>query len=187
MSEPITLGSANGVLPFDLFAAICAIHDRVFSQPPFTWAPDSSQENADDLRRLADDPTFEVVVAQWDTTVVGYAFGHRLPPDHGWWRAVPEPLPPLFTREWEGRTFTLTSLAVLPEWRRRGIGEKLIDRLLKGRTEERAILSVQPAATETQAFYKSSGWRWVARNGPLPGVTPPRWDIYVLEDLPRFS
>jgi ribosomal protein S18 acetylase RimI-like enzyme len=181
------LESRSGALPPEWFSAICAIHDDVFLQPPFAWTPGTSQENADDLRRLAEDPTFGVVVARRGGEFVGYAYGHRLPADHGWWRAIPEPLPLEFTDEWDGRTFTLTSVAVLPDHRGRGLGRRLIDRLLGDRTEDRAVLSVQPTALKTQAFYRHLGWRKVGRNGPFPGATPPRWDVYILERPPRSS
>ncbi len=181
----IVLESKGGELPPDWFTAICTIHDEIFLQAPFAWTPDTSRENAEDLRRLTEDPTFGVVVAHHDSELIGYAYGHRLPTDHGWWRAIPEPLPSEFTDEWDGRTFTLTSLAVLPDQRGRGIGKQLINHLLATRTEERAVLSVQPTALGTQSIYRHLGWRQVGRNGPLPGVTPPHWDVYVLECLPR--
>jgi ribosomal protein S18 acetylase RimI-like enzyme len=177
------LESTRGALPSAWFSAIRAVHDRAFLRPPFSWTPDTSRENADDLRRLAEDPT----VARHGAEFAGYAYGHRLPADHGWWRAIPDPLPPGVTDEWDGRTFTLTSLAVLPDHRGRGLGKRLIDRLLSERTEDRAVLSVQPTALETQGFYRHLGWRKVGRNGPFPGTTPPRWDVYVLEDLPGSS
>ncbi|WP_446724991.1 GNAT family N-acetyltransferase [Nocardiopsis sp. N85] len=91
------------------------------------------------------------------------------------------PLPADFTEEWEGRTFAFTSLALLPTWRGRGIGKRLIDELLRTRTEERAVLSVQPSAVETQSIYRHLGWRLVGRNGPFPDVEPPCWEVYVLE------
>ncbi|WP_051761428.1 GNAT family N-acetyltransferase [Microbispora rosea] len=186
MSE-IVLESKSGALPLDWFSAICAIHDDVFLQPPFAWTSDTSRDNAEDLRQLAEDSTFGVVVARHGSELAGYAYGHRLPTDHGWWRAIPQPLPSEITDEWDGRTFTLTSLAVLPDQRGRGIGKQLINHLLGTRTEERAVLSVQPTALETQSIYRHLGWRQVGRNGPLPGVTPPRWDVYVLECLPRLN
>lgn len=183
MTGPV-LESRSSPLPQEWFDAICTVHDRVFLQPPFLWTPETSRENADDLRRLAEDPTFGAVVARHDDGLVGYAYGHRLPADHGWWKAIPEPLPPEFTAEWDGRTFTLTSLAVLPEHRGHGLGRRLVEHLLSTRTESRAVLSVQPAALDTQAFYRHLGWRKVGRNGPFPGTVPPRWDVYILESTP---
>ncbi|MFC4530093.1 GNAT family N-acetyltransferase [Sphaerisporangium dianthi] len=176
---------AKDELPQEWFNAICAIHDAVFLQPPFAWTSDTSRENAEDLCRLAKEPTFGVVVACHDRDLIGYAYGHRLPVDHGWWRAIAQPLPPEFTREWDGRTFTLTGLAVLPGQRGRSLGKRLIGRLLGSRTEERAVLSVQPAAVATQGFYRHLGWRLVGRNGPFPDITPPHWDVYVMDRLPR--
>ncbi|MEU7828603.1 MULTISPECIES: GNAT family N-acetyltransferase [unclassified Nonomuraea] len=183
----IVLKSKNGELPSGWFSAICAIHDAVFLKSPFAWTPDTSRENAEDLRHLAEDPTFGVVVACQGSRFVGYAYGHRLPADHGWWRFIPGSLPSELTSEWDGRTYTLTSLAVLPRQRGRGIGRRMINRLLGTRTEERAILSVQPTAVQAQSIYRHLGWHHVGRNGPLPGVTPPHWDVYVLECLSQLS
>ncbi|GLX96612.1 GNAT family N-acetyltransferase [Herbidospora sp. NBRC 101105] len=169
------------------FTFICAIHDDVFLREPFAWTPQTSQENAEELHRLAGDPSFGVAIAWHSGEAVGYAYGHRLPPDHGWWRAIPESLPAEFTDEWDSRTFALVSLAVLPNWRGHGIGGRLIDSLLGSRSEERAVLSVQPTALSTQSIYRHLGWRLIGRNGPFTGITPPRWDVYVLENLPRPS
>ncbi|TKK90381.1 GNAT family N-acetyltransferase [Herbidospora galbida] len=173
--------------PQDWIAAICAIHDDVFLREPFAWTPDTSQENAEDLHRLAGDPSFSAVIAWHAGEPVGYAYGHRLPADHGWWRAIPEPLPAEFTDEWDGRTFALVSLAVLPNRRGHGVGRRLIDSLLGSRGEERAVLSVQPTALSTQSIYRHLGWRLIGRNGPFAGITPPRWDVYVMETLSRPS
>ncbi|MCP9949873.1 GNAT family N-acetyltransferase [Actinomadura madurae] len=166
------------------FSSICQIHDAVFSQPPFAWVSRMSDENADYLRRLMADPTFGLVLAEHGGGLVGYAFGHRLPIDHGWWTDFTEPLPEDLTAEWQGRTFALISLALLPRWRGRGLGERVVRHLLADRDEERAILSVQPTALATQGFYRHLGWREVGRKGPLQGVVPPYWDIFV---LPRMN
>nr|WP_062341854.1 GNAT family N-acetyltransferase [Herbidospora sakaeratensis] len=186
MSE-FVLELRGGTPPEDWFTSICAIHDDVFLGEPFAWTPDTSQENAEELRRLSEDPSFSVAMAWQGGEPVGYAYGHRLPPGHGWWRAIPEPLPAAFTAEWDGRTFALVSLAVVTDWRGHGIGRTLLDNLLGSRTEERAVLSVQPTALGTQEFYRRLGWRLIGRNGPFAGITPPRWDVYVLEHLSRPS
>jgi ribosomal protein S18 acetylase RimI-like enzyme len=179
MTIEATIRAGARTLAEQHFTAICDVHDAVFAQPPFTWVPRMAIENADYLRRLMDDPTFGLVLAEHHDRLVGYAFGHRLPADHGWWNDFTEPLPDALTAEWDGRTFALISLALLPPWRGLGIGGRLLGDLLAGRGEERAILSVQPTAVATQAFYRHLGWRKVGRKGPLEGVTPPYWDIFL--------
>ena len=50
------------------------------------------------------------------------------------------------------------------------------DLLLKGRPEERATLTVLPAASAAQAAYRKWGWRKVAqKRNPLPGS--PLFDV----------
>lgn len=132
------------------------------------------------MEQLMRQATFEMTVAFDGPEVAGFAYGHRLPVNHGWWSGFPKPLPAEFTREWEGRTFTLVDFVVSARFRGTGIGRKLHDLLLRRRPEERAVLSVQPAAIETQQIYEHMGWAKVGRKGPIEGVQPPYWDIFVL-------
>lgn len=159
---------------------ICELYDVVFSSQPFVWNPRDSREHSDTLDRLMAQDTFEVTVAFDNSNVVGFAYGHRLPVNHGWWSGFSEALPADFTREWEGRTFTLDDFAVTAGLRGAGIGRKLHDLLLGQRPEERAVLSVQPTAEETQCIYQHMGWSKVGRKGPMEEVEPAYWDIYVL-------
>lgn len=163
----------------DWFRRICDVHDRVFSVEPFTWVPEMSPAHEEELRSLREVAGFRLVVARRRDRLLGYAYGHPLPADHGWWGDFDRPLPAGLVREWPGRTFAVISLAVLPERRGRGTGRRLMEELLRGREEQRAILSVQPTALATQSVYRHWGWTNVGRKGPLTGVTPPCWDIYV--------
>lgn len=55
-------------------------------------------------------------------------------------------------------------------WRRQHIAEAIHDRLFANRVEERATLTVLPAAAAAQAAYRKWGWRRVAqKRNPLPG------------------
>jgi ribosomal protein S18 acetylase RimI-like enzyme len=74
--------------------------------------------------------------------------------------------------EHPGRTFALTDLLVRASWRQQGIGRELHDLILASRGEERATLTVPPAATPAQRAFRSWGWQKVARaRGPEPGGT----------------
>ena len=54
-------------------------------------------------------------------------------------------------------------LLVRASWRRQGIATALHDLILAGRPEERATLTVWPAATPAQSAFQQWGWRKVAR------------------------
>jgi hypothetical protein len=57
----------------------------------------------------------------------------------------------------------LADLLVRASWRRQGIGTELHYLILGGRPEERATLTVLPAATPAQNAFRTWGWRRVAR------------------------
>jgi hypothetical protein len=64
----------------------------------------------------------------------------------------------------------LVELLVRRPWRRLRIAQCLHDLLLTGRPEERATLTVLPAAEPAQRAYVKWGWQTVAqKRNPLPG------------------
>jgi GNAT superfamily N-acetyltransferase len=108
-------------------------------------------------------PGFVLAEARHGGYLVGYAFGMPLRPSTSWWRHLTTPLPDEVTAEHSGRTFALAELAVRASWRRQGIGRALHDLILQNRPEERAALTVPPAATPAQTAFRNWGWRKVAR------------------------
>lgn len=108
-------------------------------------------------------PGFALVEARHGEYLVGYASGMPLRPSTSWWRGLTTPLPDDVTTEHAGRTFAVTELLVRAAWRRQGIGRELHELLLDGRTEERATLTVPPAAAAAQAALRAWGWRKIAR------------------------
>jgi len=169
---------------------ICALYDEVFSAPPFFWREDESELHRQRLLRLLDDPTFGVVVARAGEELVGFAYGFSVPPDTTRWQSLTNETPPELTAEWPGRTFLLFDYGVRASMRGRGLGRRLHDSLVGSRDEERATLTVQPAAVDTKRIYEHWGWRQVGQvEGGLTSAAPV-FDVYLrdsLDDLRRAA
>jgi ribosomal protein S18 acetylase RimI-like enzyme len=115
------------------------------------------------FRVLRRQPGFVLAEARHGGYLVGYGFGIPLRPSTSWWRQLTTPLPDDITAEHPGRTFALVELLVRASWRRQGIAQTLHDLILENRPEERATLTVWPAATPAQHAFRKWGWRKVAR------------------------
>jgi ribosomal protein S18 acetylase RimI-like enzyme len=174
----LALGNANTARA--LHDPICALYDEVFSAPPFHPKPDASQQHRRRLEDLLAGPWFGVTTATVNDELIGFAYGNRLAPTTKWWQGFLAPVPDELTAEREGRTFAVIELAVRADWRRHGVGRQLREVLLSSRGEERATLSVQPLAEESQTFYRRLGWQCVGRVVGVAGETAPFYDIYVL-------
>jgi GNAT superfamily N-acetyltransferase len=147
-----------------------ALYAEVYAAPPYRRDEDPAQF-ADRFKVARRQPGFVLAEARHGGYLVGYATGMPLRPSTSWWRNLTTPLPDELTAEHPGRTFALTELLVRASWRRQGIGQTLHDLILTGRTEERATLTVLPAATPAQNAFQNWGWRKVARTrDPHPGA-----------------
>lgn len=133
-----------------------ALHAEVYGDQP-------DDGFARRFRVLRRQPGFVLAEARHGGYLVGYAFGVPLRPSTSWWRELTTPLPDEVTTEHPGRTFALVELLVRPSWRRQGIAATLHDLILEDRPEERATLTVPPAATPAQQAFRKWGWRKVAR------------------------
>jgi GNAT superfamily N-acetyltransferase len=117
-------------------------------------------------------PGFVLAQARHGGYLVGYASGMPLRPSASWWKELTTPLPAEDITEHPGRTFALTELLVRAAWRRQGIGRSLHDLVLAGRPEERATLTVSPAAAPAQHAFRSWGWTKVARTRGATAAAP---------------
>jgi GNAT superfamily N-acetyltransferase len=159
-------------------AELQALHAEVYADPPYRRDDDAARF-ADRFRVQRRQPGFVLAEARHGGYLVGFAAGMPLRPSTSWWKNLTTPLPDEITAEHPGRTFALTELMVRASWRRQGNGQTLHDHILSGRREERATLTVLPAATAAQSALQKWGWRKVARTrDPDPGS--PVSDVLVI-------
>jgi ribosomal protein S18 acetylase RimI-like enzyme len=145
------------------------LHAEVYAEPPCQGAGDAGQF-ARQLAVQRRQPGFVLAEARHGGYLVGYASGMPLRPSTSWWRDLTAPLAAEVVAEHPGRTFALADLLVRASWRRQGIARALHDLLLADRPEERATLTVLPAAAAAQHAFRAWGWRKVARaRDPGPG------------------
>jgi GNAT superfamily N-acetyltransferase len=139
-----------------------ALHAEVYAEPPYGRVDDAARF-AGQLRVQRRQPGFVLAEARHGGYLVGYAAGMPLRQSTSWWRDLTTPLPDHLTAEYSGRTFALTELLVRASWRRQGIGRALHDLIIQDRREERATLTVLPAAGAAQRAFRNWGWHKVGR------------------------
>jgi len=168
----------DGAEAAGLAADLQALHAEVYADPPY-GLHDEAAVFAERFRVQLRQPGFVLATARRGGYLVGYAAGMPLRPSTSWWRDLTTPLPEDMTAEYPGRTFALIDVVVRAAWRRQGIGRALHQLILASRPEERATLTVLPAATPAQSAFHSWGWRKVARShADQPGS--PISDVLVL-------
>lgn len=98
-----------------------------------------------ELARFLELPRASIVVAELGTTLCGFALAYPEPPE----------------------VVHLVTLDVHPDWRRRGVGRRLLDAILDGAAAagaEVAVLQVDVRNSGAIAFYRTFGFR---RSGRL--------------------
>jgi ribosomal protein S18 acetylase RimI-like enzyme len=155
-----------------------ALHAEVYADPPYRHDDDAARLTGR-FRMQRRQPGFVLAEARHGGYLVGYAAGMPLRPSTSWWRDLTTPLPDDVTAEYPGRTFALTDLLVRAAWRRQGVAQALHDLILAGRPEERATLTVSPAANPAQNAFRTWGWRKVGRTRDR-GPGAPVSDVLVI-------
>ena len=185
MTEP---GAAIETFDGDEARTLCGIvsdmYRAVFSLPPFSGDDAEFANQRSTFPGFTTRAGFRLAMARAEDAYAGFGYGFLLPADTDWWTGLAEPVSAEFAREDGHRTFALINYGVLPGWRGRGLGRAIHDDLLGGSGAQRATLSAQPKATETQAIYRQWGWRKVSYTEMDLPVPAPVFDILVLEKMP---
>jgi ribosomal protein S18 acetylase RimI-like enzyme len=110
------------------------------------------------------------------SVVAGFSWGYVGQRGQYWTDLVWEALPADVTGEWVGGHFEFVELAVLPRYRRLGVGRRLHDTLLAG-ISRRCLLSTSDDPDDPAAqLYSSCGWRKLGALRPgvqVMGLMPP--------------
>ncbi|WP_329179132.1 GNAT family N-acetyltransferase [Streptomyces sp. NBC_01477] len=107
-------------------------------------------------------PGFACVIAYDGDQAIGFAYGAPAAPEREWWREHLDPAPE------KHRTFSYSELAVHPDWRKKGVADRLSRALMDGRDEDLAVLLVDVDHPRVQALYESWGYRKVGERQPFP-------------------
>lgn len=166
-------GEAEKFLP-----DLAELYTEVYAEPPYEWGPEHALLFADRFHTQCQQNGFRLIRAHYAGNFVGFGFGVTLLSNTPWWRNLTQPVDEDITKEYQGRTFALVELLVRAPWRRQHIAQEIHGWLLRNRSEERATLTVLPAAEAAQAAYRKWGWCRVAqKRNPLPGS--PIFDVMV--------
>ena len=125
----------------------------------YRLGPEAARERAAIMRRHLGRKRFVAFFALEGDNLLGFAYGYAGGPGEYWYDLVHRAMPPPMRAEWMGEPFEFVELLVAPAARGRGIGGRLHDRLLAGRPEPVALLTVRADNAPALALYRARGWR----------------------------
>jgi ribosomal protein S18 acetylase RimI-like enzyme len=151
----------DGTAAFAPAAEIFGVHDAVFHD-----AGDLTAWLDTAWGRHLSRAGFRLATARETRRLVGFAWGYTGGRGQHWSDLVADSLPARVADSWLGGHFELVELAVLEEFRRRGVGGRLHDVLLDGLPHPRALLTTSDDEDDPAVrLYRARGWEtlgWVA-------------------------
>ncbi|ALG10444.1 GNAT superfamily N-acetyltransferase [Kibdelosporangium phytohabitans] len=146
-----------------LVDAVVRMHAEIYAEPRFGGDPYFADRSFRDRLMIGlRQPGFELLLAELAGEPAGCFYGWALPSYTRWWTPLKDTLPSGMTAETGDRTVFIQEIMVRAPWRGRGIARRMHDDFLTGRSEERALLCVQPDNEPARSAYLRWGWEWVA-------------------------
>ncbi len=102
---------------------------------------------------------YRLAVGLAGSLVAGFSWGYVGQSGQYWTDLVCEALPASVTDEWVGGHFEFVELAVLPSYRRIGLGRRLHDTLLAGIRRKCLLSTSDDPGDPAVQLYLSRGWR----------------------------
>jgi len=160
---------------------LVAVYRAAMAAPPFFETEVETGWFAAELAGELDEAGYRCWVGRDGDRVVGFAYGFPTPevPAGGWYGSLREAVGPDAAGHWLEGQFAVVWIAVHPDRRGRGLGRRLLERLLAGAGTERAWLVTHdldtPAWTPRPAL-STAPWgsgSWVMARSA--GTTPTGW------------
>lgn len=148
------------------------LYGEVYADPPYLEGPEHVASFRRHLTREVDLPGFALALAANDRALIGAAYGFTLPAGQWMEPSAEEPCADIR----DVPKFNIAEWMVRAPFRGAGIGRRLLDMLLAGRSEPWAVLASNPAAA-ARRIYERWGWKMAGRIEP--GTMPPM-DVLVL-------
>jgi ribosomal protein S18 acetylase RimI-like enzyme len=147
---------------------LVAVYRAAMAAPPFFESEVETGWFAQELAGELTEAGFRCWVAGDGDRTVGFAYGFPTPevPSDGWYGSLREAVGPDAADHWLVGQFAVVWIAVHPDRRGRGLGRRLLERLLAGAPTDRAWLVTHDLDTPARALYRSLGFRELGR-GPL--------------------
>jgi ribosomal protein S18 acetylase RimI-like enzyme len=147
---------------------LVAVYRAAMGAAPFFETEVETGWFAEELAGELDEAGYRCWMATEDGRVVGFAYGLPTPeiPSEGWYGLVREAVGPAAAERWLAGQFAVVWIAVHPDHRGKGLGRRLLERLLAEAGTERAWLITHDLDTPARALYRSLGFQQLGR-GPL--------------------
>jgi ribosomal protein S18 acetylase RimI-like enzyme len=147
---------------------LVAVYRAAMAAPPFSEGEVETGWFAQELAGELAEAGFRCWLARDGRRTVGFAYGFPTPdvPSDGWYGSLRAAVGPDADEHWLVGQFAVVWIAVHPDRRGRGLGRRLLERLLAGAGTQRAWLVTHDLDTPARALYRSLGFRELGR-GPL--------------------
>jgi ribosomal protein S18 acetylase RimI-like enzyme len=168
--------------PAELTAAIpelTAVYRRGFTTAAHPPAETEYVALPQVLEKHAVRPDFTLVTARTGrpAVVVGFGYGYRGAPGQYWYDHVAPLLGPEPARVWLSDSFEIPLLVVDAGIQRKGVGQRLVERLLAGRPESTAVLTALAEDARAQRFYRAMEFE-LLHDDVRFGPTSPRYTMF---------
>jgi len=125
----------------------------------YRLSSEAAREREAIMRRHLGRRRFAAYLALEGEELAGFAYGYAGGPGEYWYELVYQAMPPAMRAEWLAEHFEFVELLVAPAYRGRGLGGELHDRLLEGRPEPVALLTVRAENAPALGLYRKRGWQ----------------------------